>query len=103
MTVFSGETLVADVTVTSAEGCRLAPHDDNWSYSGPGGPELVPLPGALEGGILLWMTPDGLYARCFCQSQVYCDGTQSNLSTKLCKLEREQTSKLLDTQLFLTG
>ncbi|ROL45226.1 Interferon regulatory factor 4 [Anabarilius grahami] len=102
VTVFSGETLVADITVTSAEGCRLAPHDDNWSYSGQGGPELVPLPGVLEGGVLLWMTPDGLYARCFCQSQVYCDGTQSNLSTKLCKLEREQTSKLLDTQLFLT-
>ncbi|XP_067274865.1 interferon regulatory factor 4 isoform X2 [Pseudorasbora parva] len=105
--VFSGETLVANVTVTSAEGCRLAPHDNNWSYGGPGGPELVPLPpqaerGALEGGVLLWMMPDGLYARCFCQSQVYCDGTHTNLSTKLCKLEREQTSKVLDTQLFLT-
>ncbi|KTF97159.1 hypothetical protein cypCar_00041001 [Cyprinus carpio] len=33
-----------DVTVMSAEGCRLAPHDDNWTFSGPGGPELVPLP-----------------------------------------------------------
>ncbi|XP_059353854.1 interferon regulatory factor 4-like [Carassius carassius] len=101
--VFSGETLVTDVTVVSAEGCRLAPHDDNWTYSSP---ELVPLPqverGALEGGVLLWMMPDGLYARRFCQSRVYCDGTHANLSTKLCKLEREQTSKLLDTQLFLT-
>ncbi|KAL0165288.1 hypothetical protein M9458_041041, partial [Cirrhinus mrigala] len=97
VSVFSGETLVSDITVTSAEGCRLAPHDDNWTYSGPGGPELVPLPqterGALEGGVLLWMTPDGL---------VYCDGTHANLSAKLCKLEREQISKLLDTQLFLT-
>ncbi|XP_073708957.1 interferon regulatory factor 4-like [Garra rufa] len=104
--VFSGETLVADVTVTSAEGCRLAPHDDNWTYSGPGGPEHVPLPqverGALEGGVLLWMTADGLYARRFCQCRVYCDGTHANLSAKLCKLEREQASKLLDTQLFLT-
>ncbi|XP_016393671.1 interferon regulatory factor 4-like [Sinocyclocheilus rhinocerous] len=42
VTVFSGETLVADVTVMSAEGCRLAPHDDNWTFSGPGGPELSP-------------------------------------------------------------
>ncbi|KAI2652336.1 Interferon regulatory factor 4 [Labeo rohita] len=106
VSVFSGETLVSEVTVTSAEGCRLAPHDDNWTYSGPGGPEVVPLPqaerGALEGGVLLWMTPDGLYARRFCQCRVYCDGTHTNLSAKLCKLEREQTSKLLDTQLFLT-
>ncbi|XP_016095773.1 interferon regulatory factor 4-like [Sinocyclocheilus grahami] len=106
VTVFSGETLVADVTVMSAEGCRLAPHDDNWTFSGLGGPELVPLPqaerGALEGGVLLWMTPDGLYTRRFCQCRVYCDGTHANLSTKLCKLEREQTRKLLDTQLFLT-
>ncbi|XP_016114492.1 interferon regulatory factor 4-like [Sinocyclocheilus grahami] len=106
VTVFSGETPVADVTVTSAEGCRLAPQDDNWTYSGPSGSELVPLPqaerGALEGGVLLWMTPDGLYARRFCQCRVYCDGPHTNLSVKLCKLEREQTSKLLDTQLFLT-
>ncbi|XP_016306376.1 interferon regulatory factor 4-like [Sinocyclocheilus anshuiensis] len=106
VTVFSGETLVADVTVMSAEGCRLAPHDDNWTFSGLGGPELVPLPqaerGALEGGVLLWMTPDGLYTRRFCQCRVYYDGTHANLSAKLCKLEREQTRKLLDTQLFLT-
>ncbi|XDV41114.1 hypothetical protein PO909_010037 [Leuciscus waleckii] len=103
VTVFSGETLFAEVTVTSVEGCRLAPPPDSWS---PGGPELVPLPqaerGALEGGVLLWMTPDGLYARCFCQSQVYCDGTHTHLSDKLCQLEREQTSKVLDTQIFLT-
>ncbi|XP_043074663.1 interferon regulatory factor 4 [Puntigrus tetrazona] len=106
VTVFSGETPVTDVTVTSSEGCRLALRDDNWSCSGPGGSELVPLPpaerGALEGGVLLWMTPDGLYARRFCQCRVYCDGPHANLSAKLCKLEREQTSKLLDTQLFLT-
>ncbi|XP_051954001.1 interferon regulatory factor 4 [Xyrauchen texanus] len=102
VTVFSGECLVADVTVMSVQGCRLVPYDDNWPYSGP---ELVSLPqtegGELEGGVQLWMMPDGLYARRFCESRVYCDVAHAN--TKLCKLEREQTTKLLDTQLFLTG
>ncbi|XP_073789923.1 interferon regulatory factor 4 [Danio rerio] len=100
VSVFSGESLLTEVTVSSVEGCRLAPEDPSWTY---GGPELVPLPqqecrGALEGGVLLWMSPDGLYARRCCQSRVYCDATH----TRLLKLDTQQTCKLLDTQIFLT-
>ncbi|XP_056620052.1 interferon regulatory factor 4 [Triplophysa dalaica] len=106
VSVFSGDVVFVDVTVTSMEGCLLLPHDDSWTHMGAGGPEAVPLPhserGELEGGVLLWMSPDGLYARRFCQSAIYCDTTQNNITSKLCKLERDQTSKLLDTQLFLT-
>ncbi|XP_055041727.2 interferon regulatory factor 4 [Misgurnus anguillicaudatus] len=106
VSVFSGDALVADVTVTSVDGCLLVPYDDSWTYISPSGPEPVPLPqsekGELEGGVLLWMSPDGLYARRFCESRIYCNGTHTNFTTKLYKLERDQTSKLLDTQLFLT-
>ncbi|KAA0708167.1 Interferon regulatory factor 4 [Triplophysa tibetana] len=106
VSVFSGDVVFVDVMVTSVEGCLLLPHDDSWTHRGAGGPEAVPLPhterGQLEGGVLLWMSPDGLYARRFCQSAIYCDTTHNNITSKLCKLERDQTCKLLDTQLFLT-
>ncbi|XP_057208345.1 interferon regulatory factor 4 isoform X2 [Triplophysa rosa] len=106
VTVFSGDVVFVDVTVTSVEGCLLLPHDDSWTHGSAGGPEAVPLPraerGELEGGVLLWMSPDGLYARRFCQSTIYCHTTHNNITSKLCQLERDQTSKLLDTQLFLT-
>lgn len=107
MSVFSGDVVFVDVTVTSVEGCLLVPHDDSWTRSSTSGPDPVPLPhadrGELDGGVLLWMTPDGLYARRFCQSRIYCDTTHHNINKRLYKLEREQTSKLLDTQVFLTG
>lgn len=107
VSVFSGDVVFVNVTVTSVDGCLLVPHHDTWTHGSSSGPEPVPLPhtetGELEGGVQLWMSPDGLYARRFCQSRIYCDTTHNIIINKLCKLERDQTSKLLDTQLFLTG
>ncbi|XP_066532249.1 interferon regulatory factor 4 [Hoplias malabaricus] len=105
VSVFSGESLVRDVTVYSAEGCRLAPSDENHSYGGPTGPELVPLPqcegSELEHGVLIWLAPEGLCARRLCSARVYWEGAHAPYTDKPNKLERDYTSKLLDIQLFM--
>ncbi|KAI5608488.1 interferon regulatory factor 4, partial [Silurus asotus] len=103
--VFSGDSLIREMTVFSTEGCRLAPYEENQSY---GGPELVPLPQGegteLERGVLIWMAPDGLCARRLCNARVYWElapTTSTNTNAdKPNKLERNQTSKLLDIQQF---
>ncbi|KAF7246074.1 Interferon regulatory factor 4 [Varanus komodoensis] len=56
----------------------------------------------LERGVVLWMTPDGLYAKRLCQSRIYWDGPLAFCSDRPNKLEREQTCKLFDTQQFLS-
>ncbi|XP_071399781.1 interferon regulatory factor 4-like isoform X2 [Centroberyx affinis] len=121
VSVYFRDTLVREVTTSSPEGCHIAPcSPEDKPYLPPGGPELVPLPleglsaqrraeecppsppSALERGVLLWMAPDGLYARRLCQGRVYWQGGPSPYGDKPNKLEREVTCKLLHTQDYLT-
>lgn len=61
------------------------------------------LPNVLEEGVLLWMTPEGLYAKCLCQGPVCWEGPTAAYSDKPNKLEKEQPCKVFDTQQFLVG
>ncbi|XP_067323618.1 LOW QUALITY PROTEIN: interferon regulatory factor 4 [Anolis sagrei] len=107
------ETLVKEVTTTSPEGCRIS-HGQSYEVSGLD-QVLFPYPedhsqrkttekmlSHLERGVILWMTPDGLYAKRLCQSRIYWDGPLALSSDRPNKLEREQTCKLFDTQQFLS-
>ncbi|XP_071774503.1 interferon regulatory factor 4-like isoform X2 [Centroberyx gerrardi] len=119
VSVYVQDTLVREVTTSSPEGCHIAPcSPEDKSYLPQGGSELVPLPleglsaqrraeecppsppSALEKGVLLWMAPDGLYARRLCQGRVYWQG--GLYGDKPNRLEREVTCKLLHTQDYLT-
>ncbi|XP_029906332.1 interferon regulatory factor 4-like [Myripristis murdjan] len=121
VTVYYRDTLIREVTTSSPEGCHIAPcSPEDKPYLPPGGPELVPLPvesppaqrradecppsppSSMERGVLLWMAPDGLYARRLCQGRVYWQGGLSPYGDKPNKLEREVTCKLLHTQDYLT-
>ncbi|XP_029286259.1 interferon regulatory factor 4-like [Cottoperca gobio] len=121
VSVYFRDTLVKEVTTSSPEGCHITPFSpEEKHYLPPGGPEVIPLhldslsaqrrseecppspPSALERGVLLWMGPDGLYARKLCQGRVYWQGGLSPYGDKLNKLEREVTFKLLHTQDYLT-
>lgn len=122
VSVFYRDSLVREATVSSPEGCQLIPcPPDEKVYSPIGIPEVVPLPvdslspprrtddgppsppSALERGVLLWMGPDGLYARRLCQSRVYWQRGSSQYADKPNKLEREVNYKLLHTQDCLAG
>ncbi|XP_071262699.1 interferon regulatory factor 4-like isoform X1 [Salvelinus alpinus] len=122
VSVFYRDSLWREVTTSSPEGCRIAPcSPDQKLYSPTVGPDLVPLPldslpalgrgeecppsppgCTLERGVLLWMAPDGLYARRLCQERVFWEGGLSSYVDKPNKLEREHTCKLLHTQDYLT-
>lgn len=54
----------------------------------------------LEKGVLLWVAPDGLFIKRFCQGRVYWDGPLAEHRHKPNKLERERTCKLLDMKIF---
>lgn len=124
LSVYLQDSLVREVTISSPEGCHITPcSPEEKHYLQPGSPEVVPLPvdslsalrrgdecpttppspSALERGVLLWMGPDGLYARRLCQSRVYWQGGLSQYGDKPNKLEREVNCKLLHTQDLLTG
>lgn len=121
MSVYFRDTLLKETTVSSPDGCHITPCPEDKPYPQSGGPEVVSLPvdslsvqrraddcppsptSALERGVLLWMGPDGLYARRLCQSRVYWQGGLSQYGDKLNKLEREVNCKLLHTQDYLTG
>ncbi|KAM6454233.1 interferon regulatory factor 4 isoform 2-T4 [Liasis olivaceus] len=107
------ETLVKEVTTSSPEGCRIS-HGHSYEVSSMD-QVLFPYPedhnqrkttekllSHLERGVILWMTPDGLYAKRLCQSRIYWDGPLAFCSDRPNKLEREQTCKLFDTQKFLS-
>ncbi|XP_057685838.1 interferon regulatory factor 10 isoform X2 [Corythoichthys intestinalis] len=55
----------------------------------------------LERGVLLWVAPDGVYIKRFCQGRVYWNGPLAPHTDSPNKLEREKTFKLLDTSTFL--
>ncbi|XP_056270731.1 interferon regulatory factor 4-like [Pseudoliparis swirei] len=121
VSVYFRDSLVREVTTSSPEGCHITPcSPEEKHYLPPGGPEVVPLPveslsaqsrteecppsppATLERGVLLWMGPDGLYARRLCQGRVYWQGGLSQYGDKPNTLEREVTCKLLHTQDYLT-
>ncbi|XP_070696011.1 interferon regulatory factor 10 [Pempheris klunzingeri] len=56
----------------------------------------------LERGVLLWVAPDGVFIKRFCQGRVYWSGPMAQHSDRPNKLEREKTFKLLDIPVFLT-
>ncbi|XP_051516388.1 interferon regulatory factor 10 isoform X2 [Myxocyprinus asiaticus] len=75
-------------------------------------PDIVPLPPGisdamsrllphLEKGVLVWVAPDGIFIKRFCQGRVYWDGPLAEHREKPNKLERERTCKLLDMTIFL--
>ncbi|KAI4872673.1 hypothetical protein NFI96_021153 [Prochilodus magdalenae] len=55
----------------------------------------------LEKGVLVWVAPDGVFIKRFCQGRVYWDGPLAEHREKPNKLERERTCKLMDMQIFL--
>lgn len=57
----------------------------------------------LERGVLLWVAPDGVFIKRFCQGRVYWSGPMAQHTDQPNKLEREKTFKLLDIQMFLNG
>ncbi|XP_037314810.1 interferon regulatory factor 4a isoform X3 [Pungitius pungitius] len=127
VSLYYRESLVKEVTTTSPEGCRIASHSSSppssSSSSSPcpedkfhSGAEMIlfpfpypesqrqgadMLPSVLERGVLLWMAPDGLYAKRLCQGRVYWEGPLAPFMDKPNKLEKEQPCKLFDTQQFL--
>ncbi|XP_072297688.1 interferon regulatory factor 4a isoform X2 [Eucyclogobius newberryi] len=125
VSLFYRESLVKEVTTTSPDGCRISSSASSSSSPSssprpddrlPIGPEVIlfpfpypeshrqgadMLPNVLERGVLLWMTPDGMYAKRLCQSRVYWEGPLAPYAEKPNKLEKEQPCKLFDTQQFL--
>ena len=108
------EILVKELTTSSPEGCRIS-HGHTYDASSLD-QVLFPYPednsqrkniekllGHLERGVVLWMAPDGLYAKRLCQSRIFWDGPLAIPSDRPNKLERDQTCKLFDTQQFLSG
>ncbi|KAM9351004.1 interferon regulatory factor 10 [Symphorus nematophorus] len=55
----------------------------------------------LERGVLLWVAPDGVFIKRFCQGRVYWSGPMAQHTDRPNKLEREKTFKLLDMPRFL--
>ncbi|XP_053499547.1 interferon regulatory factor 10 isoform X2 [Ictalurus furcatus] len=55
----------------------------------------------LEKGVLVWVAPDGVFIKRFCQGRVYWDGPLAQHTHQPNKLEREKTCKLLDISVFL--
>lgn len=119
--LFYGAELVREATARAAEGCRLSPRAAVASAAerllGPP-PRIAqvrfpePPPGArvlrrllphLERGVLLWVAPEGVFAKRLCQGRVYWRGPLAPHREQPNKLERERTCQLLDTRRFLAG
>nr|XP_020027576.1 interferon regulatory factor 4-like [Castor canadensis] len=120
--LFYGTALVREATVRSAEGCRLSPRAAATVTAAErllGPPARAPVaqvcfpeppPSArvlrrllrhLERGVLLWVAPEGVFAKRLCQGRVYWRGPLAPHRTRPNKLERERTCQLLDTRRFL--
>ncbi|CAJ1084863.1 LOW QUALITY PROTEIN: interferon regulatory factor 10 [Xyrichtys novacula] len=114
---------VMKVTTSSPEGCFIlqgsVPVGNERIYGACTAQQLTfPSPGSvslpssmveamnrllyhLERGVLLWVAPDGVYIKRFCQGRVYWSGPMAQHADRPNKLEREKTFKLLDTATFL--
>ncbi|XP_076133433.1 interferon regulatory factor 10 [Alosa pseudoharengus] len=55
----------------------------------------------LERGVLVWMAPDGVFIKRFCQGRVYWGGPLAEHKDQPNKLDRERTGKLLNMPSFL--
>lgn len=109
--------LVLETTTRVAEGCRLSPQEVTAAEGLLGPPRCMaqvcfpePPPGArvlerllrhLERGVLLWVAPEGVFAKRLCRGRVYWRGPLAPHRAQPNKLEREHTCQLLDTLLFL--
>ncbi|XP_055078986.1 interferon regulatory factor 10 isoform X1 [Periophthalmus magnuspinnatus] len=76
-------------------------------------PTLLPLPVGmaetmarllchLERGVLVWVAPEGVFIKRFCQGRVYWNGPQAPHTDLPNKLDRDKTFKLLDVPVFLS-
>ncbi|XP_008317545.1 interferon regulatory factor 10 isoform X2 [Cynoglossus semilaevis] len=114
---------VLQVTTASPEGCFILKGQvplGNEKIYGPcraeqlsfPSPDSVSLPSDmakamnlllchLERGVLLWVAPDGLFIKRFCQGRVYWSGPTAQHTDRPNKLERDKTFKLLDVPTFL--
>ncbi|XP_043092352.1 interferon regulatory factor 10 isoform X2 [Puntigrus tetrazona] len=115
--------LVQNLITTSPDGCFIlqgcAPVGNERIY-GPceakkvffPRPDIIQLPTGiseamarllphLEKGVLVWVAPDGVFIKRFCQGRVYWDGPLAENRQKPNKLERERTCKLLDMTIFM--
>lgn len=117
--LFYGGKLVRETTTRMAEGCRLSPPAVTAAERLLGPPRRMaqvrfpePPPGArvlerllrhLERGVLLWVAPEGVFAKRLCRGRVYWRGPLAPHRAQPNKLERERTCQLLDTLLFLEG
>lgn len=116
--LFYGAELVREATARTAEGCRLGPRAavDSAAERLLGPPRVAqvrfpePPPGArvlrrllphLQRGVLLWVAPEGVFAKRLCQGRVYWRGPLAPHRAQPNKLERERTCQLLDTRRFL--
>ncbi|KAM9682756.1 interferon regulatory factor 4-like isoform 5-T5 [Dama dama] len=110
--------LVREATALAAEGCRLSPRAAAAAAERLLGPPprvaqvRFPEPPAgahvlrrllphLEHGVLLWVAPEGVFAKRLCQGRVYWRGPLAPHRARPNKLERERTCQLLDTRRFL--
>uniref|UniRef100_A0A3Q3KI95 IRF tryptophan pentad repeat domain-containing protein n=1 Tax=Monopterus albus TaxID=43700 RepID=A0A3Q3KI95_MONAL len=105
VSLYYRESLVKEATTTSPEedtfhsGAEIILFPSPYPESRRQGAEM--LPNILEKGVLLWMMPDGLYAKRLCQGRIYWEGPLAPYMDKPNKLEKEQPCKLFDTQQFL--
>ncbi|XP_056149730.1 interferon regulatory factor 4a [Lampris incognitus] len=125
VSLFYRESLVKEVTTSSLDGCCITSSSSSSPSSSSSSPcqeerlygaEIIlfpcpypesqrqgaeNLPNILEKGVLLWMAPDGLYAKRLCQGRVYWEGPLAPYTDKPNKLDKDKTCKLFDTQQFL--
>ncbi|XP_062945891.1 interferon regulatory factor 4-like [Cynocephalus volans] len=117
--LFYGAALVHEATARAAEGCCLSPRVAAACAAerllGPpprvaqlrfpeppaGAHVLRRLLPHLERGVLLWVAPEGVFAKRLCQGRVYWRGPLAPHRARPNKLERERTCQLLDTRRFL--
>lgn len=112
--------LVREATALAAEGCSLSPRAATAAAERLLGPPprvaqvRFPEPPSsahvlrrllphLERGVLLWVAPEGVFAKRLCQGRVYWRGPLAPHRARPNKLERERTCQLLDTRRFLAG
>ncbi|XP_071464929.1 interferon regulatory factor 4-like isoform X2 [Marmota flaviventris] len=117
--LFYGPALVREATARTAEGCHLSPGTAasaaaqrllgpparlaqvHFPEPPPGARVLRRLLPHLERGVLLWVAPEGVFAKRLCQGRVYWRGQLAPHRAQPNKLEREHTCQLLDTRRFL--
>lgn len=113
--LFYGAELVREAVARTAEGCSLSPRAAAERLLGrpprmaqvrfpeppPGARVLRCLLPHLERGVLLWVAPEGVFAKRLCQGRVYWRGPLAPHRSRPNKLERERTCQLLDTRRFL--